>query len=147
MRMLVVCKLACASSEARRQKLTPFGYCSCTLYNVEQILATTHRECLAVICTVWILNRYLRGTLVKIRANHESLWRILSMTDTTGNIARWQVRLSVFGFDIVHSVGVNNQAAGALFRLSTEIEDGTLLDDWAPVLAISRDLSHVRSHR
>lgn len=63
------------------------------------------------------------------------MW-ILKLTDSTVRFAPWGVRLSEFGFDVVHRAGVIHHATDALSRLHVANEVHTLLEDVLPLLFI-----------
>lgn len=85
---------------------------------------------------------YLKETRISVRTEHNKLNRILSLTDSTGRLARWLLRLSKFEFDVIHRAGVKPQTADALSRLPTAEEDRTVLDDDLPVPAIEASNSN-----
>lgn len=58
-----------------------------------------------------------------IKAHHDSLNWILNLTDSTGQFARWRLRVSEYDFDVVSSAGIKRQDADAIFRLETTGED------------------------
>lgn len=58
------------------------------------------------------------------------------MTDSSGKIAQWRLRLSEFDFIIVHRAGSKQQAADALSRLDTNGNDGSPPDEDLPVFTI-----------
>lgn len=51
------------------------------------------------------------------------------MSDATGKLVRWRLRLSELEFDVLHRARIKHHAADALFRLSTTGTDETKLDD------------------
>lgn len=98
-----------------------------------------------------------RHIVFKVRTNHDSLKRILNLTNIAGRLARWRIRLSKSHFDVIHLVRTENQAADALYRLRTHAahrigtnhqsadallclrtlrEDKKLLKDNLPILAV-----------
>lgn len=54
-----------------------------------------------------------------IRTDHDVLQWILTVTNVTGKLARWRVRLSEVDFEFFHWILVKHQAADALYRLRT----------------------------
>lgn len=61
------------------------------------------------------------------------------MTDETGKLAHWLLRLSKLEFDAVHRAGIKHQTAEALSRFPTTGNDKMLLNNDVPVLTISRN--------
>lgn len=49
---------------------------------------------------------YLERSWFTTQTDHEALQLILNMTEAIRNLARWCLRLSEFGFKIVHQAGV-----------------------------------------
>lgn len=97
----------------------PIGYWLQSLTKFEQTYDTTQRECFTIVRSLLMLRPYLVGTRFKIRADHDSLKRILSLADTAGCLAGWQLRLSKFNFDVVHCDGIKHQAKDASSHLIT----------------------------
>lgn len=62
--------------------------------------------------------------------------RLLSMTDATGELARWRLRLFEFEFDAVHRTGVKYKAADALSLFETVGGDTKRLENNFPVMII-----------
>lgn len=63
------------------------------------------------------------------------------MSDTSGKLGRWRLRLSEFKFDIIHRVGIKHQTVAVLSRLLTAGIDTTKFDDEVPVLYINPENS------
>lgn len=100
---------------------------------------TTQREYLVIVWAVFLLHCYLRGRRSTIRADHDSLEWILNLTNNTGRLAHWLLRLYEVYFDVT---GVIHQAVAALSHLLETGEDGTLLEDNLPLLAIDAERDH-----
>lgn len=58
------------------------------------------------------------------------------MTEATGKLAGWALRLSELEYDVVNRPGVNNQAADELCRMETKGTDDTELSDELPILTM-----------
>lgn len=69
---------------------------------------TTQRECLGMFWSVLVLRPYLKGTRFTIRVGQDSWKCTLSLVDATGRLARWQLRLSEFEFDVVHRADIKH---------------------------------------
>lgn len=59
------------------------------------------------------------------------------MSDASGKLERWSLRLSEFAFDIVHRAGFRNEAVDAHSKLSTVWSAKSNLNDEIPVLRIN----------
>lgn len=108
-----------------------------SLNKAEQENDTTHRACLAVVWAILLLTLYLEYSKFIIRTDDEVLPWILNMTDATGGLARWQLRLSEFYFDNIHRAGIKHQAADVLSLLHTTGTDESLLEDDVQAITVS----------
>lgn len=84
----------------------PIGYCFIFLTKVVKTNGTTQRECLAKICSTFLLRSYLEVGRFIIRTDHDSLGWMLIVTDESRRLAQWRLRLLEFAFDVVHRAGV-----------------------------------------
>lgn len=66
----------------------PIVYCSRLLNNIEKILETAHKECLAVVWAVLLLKTYLEGSLVTIKTHQEAFKWLLTILDTSWKLTR-----------------------------------------------------------
>ena len=114
----------------------PIGYWSRKLTKAEQAYTTTERECLAIVWAVTLLRPYLDRTRFTVRTDHSALRWILNLTDSTGRLTRWRLRLLEYDFDVVHRAGIKHQAPDALSRLDTDAFDAQPLQDDLPVFSI-----------
>ena len=78
----------------------PLGYWSRTLNPAEKNYTTTEKECLAVVWGCQILRPYLEGSHFRIYTDHQPLKWLLGITDTSGRLARWRLRLSEFDYSV-----------------------------------------------
>lgn len=94
---------------------------------------TTYSDCLAVVCTVptWRLN--IEGWKFTIRAGHEVLQCIVKITDETGKLVRWSLRLLQIGLEVVQWAVVKHQIENALSRTSTTGLDESPLENGVSV--------------
>ena len=83
----------------------PVGYWSRTLSPAEQNYTTTEQECLAVVWSVLMLRPYLEGQEFTIRTDHDSLKWLMALSDASGRLQRWLLRLQEFDFNINHRPG------------------------------------------
>lgn len=61
------------------------------------------------------------------------------MTEETGKLAHWRLKLLEFEIDVVHQPDIRQQAADALSRFATVVKDDTPLKNDLPVLTIFDD--------
>lgn len=95
----------------------PVAYMSRSLSKPERNYSTTEREALAVLIALEHWRCYLENdkTFV-VYTDHSSLKWFLSLSNPTGRLARWGVRLSAFNFEIRHRHGKDNIVPDALSR-------------------------------
>jgi hypothetical protein len=99
-------------------KERPIAYMSKSLSDAERNYSITEREALAVLTALehWLC--YLdNGRTFTVYTDHSALQWFLSLSNPTGRLARWGVRLSCFDFTIKHRKGSDNIIPDALSRL------------------------------
>lgn len=95
----------------------PVAYMSRTLSPTERNYSVTERETLAVITALEHWRCYLdNGQQFTVYTDHSALKWFLSISNPTGRLARWGVRLSTFNFVMKHRKGVDNVIPDALSR-------------------------------
>lgn len=104
-------------------------YWSHLLTNTELQYETTKRECLAIVCSVLLLQTYLEGQCFTIQTEHDALKWTLDLADSTGRLAPLRLRLSEFDLNVIHHAGIMHQATDALSRLSNIVKDESPLED------------------
>ncbi|CDF36419.1 unnamed protein product [Chondrus crispus] len=108
------------------------GFFSRTLAAAEINYSVSENECLAVIWAVQTLRPYLYGEHFIVHTDHAS-WRwLMNVTDPSGRLIRWRLRLSEFDFEIKYKKGKANNQADALSRLRTAGETVDEIDDEIP---------------
>ncbi|CDF40830.1 unnamed protein product [Chondrus crispus] len=95
------------------------GFFSRTLASAERNYSVSEKECLAVIWAVQTLRPYLYGEHFIVHTDHASLRWLMNVTDPSGRLIRWRLRLSEFDFEIKYKKGKANSQADALSRLRT----------------------------
>jgi len=125
--------------------LRPVGYWSRSLTKAEKNYSTTEKECLAIVWAVLALRPYLEGVRFTLRTDHSALRWILNLSDASGRLMRWRLRLADFDYEVKHRAGIKHQAADTLSRIRTNGEDTSDLDDAIPTLLVSdpRDVTDV----
>ena len=101
----------------------PIGYWSRTLSKAEQNYTTREKECLTVFWAVLLLRPYLEDTEFTIRTDHDSLKWLMRLSDASGRLQRWRLRLQEFTYEINHRPGAQHKAADAVSRLLTAGHD------------------------
>lgn len=115
----------------------PTWYWSSSLNHVGRAYYTTHRELFALTWAVLLLQANLEGSHFTIRTDHNAFEWLLNLTDWTGKLVRWRLRLSEFQFNVSHHAGTKHQAPDALLWLKTTGTDQMSIDDDTPVLCIT----------
>lgn len=95
----------------------PIAYMSKSLSAAERNYSITERETLAVVIALEHWRCYLEnGKPFTVYTDHSALKWFLSLSNPTGRLARWGVRLSSFNFELKHRRGVDNVIPDALSR-------------------------------
>jgi transposase InsO family protein len=95
----------------------PIAYMSKSLSAAERNYSITERETLAVIIALEHWRCYLEnGKPFTVITDHSALTWFLSISNPTGRLARWGVRLSAFDLKLKHRRGVDNVIPDALSR-------------------------------
>lgn len=98
----------------------PIAYMSRSLTGPEQNFSVTERETLAVLVALEHWRCYLEnGKPFTVYTDHSAIRWFLSLTNPTGRLARWGVRLSSFNFEVKHRRGKENVIPDFLSRLPT----------------------------
>ena len=111
----------------------PIGYWSKTLNSAEQNYSATERECYSVVWAVTTLRPYLEGQQkFTMGSDHDALRWLLTLTDPSGRLMRWRLRLSEFDFEIHYRSGRVHQVPDALSRLISPSTDNKPVGDEIP---------------
>ncbi|CAH2219366.1 jg1518, partial [Pararge aegeria aegeria] len=95
----------------------PIAYMSKSLTAAERNYSITERETLAVVLALEHWRCYIEnGQTFTVYTDHSALKWFLSISNPTGRLARWGVRLSAFNFILKHRRGVDNVIPDALSR-------------------------------
>lgn len=93
------------------------AYMSKSLSQSERNYSATEREALAVLTAIEHWRCYLEnGLRFTVYTDHSSLKWFLNLSNPTGRLARWGVRLSVYNFEIKHRKGSDNVVPDSLSR-------------------------------
>ena len=103
----------------------PIGFWSRTLSSHEKNYHMTEKECLAIVYAVRTCRHYLMGEKFTVLTDHNSLRWLMEITDPSGRLMRWRLRLAEYNFDVKYKKGTRNWCADFASRMSTEnpIED------------------------
>ena len=108
------------------------GYWSKTSNSAEQNYSATERECFSVVWDITTLRPYLEGTKFTVRTDDDALRWMLTLTEPSGILMRWRLRLSEFDFKIVYRPGRVHQVPDALSRLVRPTRDTKPVEDEIP---------------
>ena len=95
----------------------PVGYWSYSLTDRERYYSATERECFAVLWAVPTLRPYVEDTKFNVRTDHDVLRWLMSLTESSGRLTRWRLRLAEYDFTIQYHPGRVPQLPDALSRL------------------------------
>jgi hypothetical protein len=92
------------------------AYHSRVMKDAETRYSVTEQECLAVIDAIGRWRHYLHGTRFTVVTDHSALKWLLGLTESTGRIARWIVKLNDYDFEVQIRPGKDHVVADALSR-------------------------------
>lgn len=99
----------------------PIAYASRSLTSSERKYTVTEKELLAILFAMEKFRSYVEGTHVTIESDHSSLQWITTLSNPSGRLARWAMRLSQYNFTIKHRKGALNVVADSLSRSVVDI--------------------------
>ncbi|GBG76233.1 hypothetical protein CBR_g21981 [Chara braunii] len=97
-------------------------YASRTVPDERRNDAAPQGECYAVVWGIQHFHPYLYGQKFRLVTDHESLLALKKLTNYTGMIGRWVVRLQEYDFDIVHRKTERPGNADGLTRLHRPVK-------------------------
>lgn len=104
-------------TQMKDDKEVVIAYMSKALNKHEQNYSTTERETLAVIVALEHWRCYLdNGKQFTVFTDHSALRWFLTLSNPSGRLARWTVRLSCFNFVLKHKRGKDNVVPDLLSR-------------------------------
>lgn len=124
----------------------PIGYSSRSLSKADQAYYTKHRECLPVVWAVQLLRPYLEDSQSPFRTDKHTLRWTLNMTEATGKLERWQIRLPEFDLEFVHHAWGKHQTTDEHSRWSTTETKTSDLEDKISLLKITTILLDVEEN-
>ena len=96
--------------------LRPIAYSGRSLKPAETRYTILDRELLAIVFAVKHFRVYLESTKFTVYTDHAALKFLMTQKQLLQCLARWQIVLNNFDFDIVHISGSTNNIADALSR-------------------------------
>lgn len=111
-------------------------YFSRSFTEAERKKDATQQKLLGIVCAALLVHSNTEGIRFTIKTDHDSLMWILNLTQSTSRLARWNLQLSEFVFDVVYIDGIKHQAADALSHLLTIGKGKTPPEDDLMLLAI-----------
>ena len=119
----------------------PIGFWSRTLTKHEKNYHMSEEECLTIVYAVRTCRHYIAGEKSTVLTDHNALRWLMQITDPSGRLMRWRLRLAEFNFDVRYKKGSINWCADFASRMPTtshiEQEDD---NDEIPVYMIDNDL-------
>ena len=116
-----------------KNKWTPIGYWSKTLTDKERNYSTTERECYSVVWAVNTLRPYLEDETFTVRTYQGAQRWLMTLTDSSGRLMRWRLRLSEFDFTIEYRPGIVHRVPDALYHIiSSQGNEDRPVDDEVP---------------
>ena len=100
----------------------PVGFFSRSLNSAERNYSASERECLALVYGVTICRPYLQQEKFIAHTDHSALRWLMTISDPSGRLQRWRLRLSEFDFVVMYKKGKENTIADALSRSTTQGE-------------------------
>lgn len=105
-------------TQEQNNKEVVIAYMSKSLNKNEQNYSTTERETLAVITALEHWRCYLdNGKQFTVFTDHAALKWFINLSNPSGRLARWSVRLSCFNFILKHKKGKENLVPDLLSRI------------------------------
>lgn len=104
-------------TQKQNEKEVVIAYMSKTFNKHERNYSTTERETLAVISALEHWRCYLdNGKQFTVFTDHAALKWFLNLSNPSGRLARWAIRLSAFNMDLKHKRGKDNVVPDLLSR-------------------------------
>lgn len=134
-------------TQHQNDKEVVIAYMSKALNKNQQNYSTTERETLAVITALEHWRCYLdNGKQFTIYTDHAALKWFQNLSNPSGRLARWTLRLSCFNFILKHKKGKDNVVPDLLSRSKTHDSEDSQCQGVNPILTDesvpNRDLEH-----
>ena len=112
------------------------AYASRSLSRAERNYSVTEREILSCVFGCEIFSGYVQGVHFKLITDHSCLRYLHRLSNPSGRLSRWSLRLSKYDFEIIHRKGSLHVVPDALSRSVPKVEINILgislenLDPW-----------------
>lgn len=116
----------------------PVAYASRQLNRAEQNYSATERECLALVWAVRHFRCYLYGRHFQIVTDCRPLRWLMNVRDPGSRLARWNLQLQEYDFEIEHKSGKGNTNADALSRSREAFTRIGAVESFVPVIESAR---------
>ena len=94
------------------------------LHKSEKNYTTTELEALAVVEGIKKYSPYLQHSVkFKVQTDHCALKWLFNQQRPTGRLARWQIKLQSYSYEVEHKRGCRNSNADALSRIPTHVSE------------------------
>ena len=93
---------------------SPVGHWSYSLSDSERKYSATEHECFTVVWAVRTLRPYVEGTKFTVQTDHDALRWLMFLTESSGRLTRWRLRLAEYDFTIQYRPGRVHQVPDAL---------------------------------
>lgn len=103
--------------EVKGRRMRVIGYYSYSFTKAERNYTVTEKEALAVIKAVKYFRSHLEGGNFVIHTDHQALTSIMKKLKPRNRLARWQIFLQSFEYEIIHWKGGDLADADAISRL------------------------------
>ena len=97
------------------------------------------KECLAVVWEAQILRPYLERSHFELYTDLIALKWMMNLTDASGRLARWRLRLLEFDFTVQYKKGAKNTIADCISRVPTFNETTKVPDATVPCFGVFDD--------
>eukprot|EP00171_Calliarthron_tuberculosum_P013936 IDg13936t1 len=114
----------------------PLGFWSRTLNKAEKNYSPSEREGLAIVFAIKICRPYIQGTKFTIYTDHQALRWLMEITDPSGRLMRWRLRLAEYDFDVWYKKGNINCQGDCMSRLHSDSHTVVEVDDEIPSFLI-----------
>lgn len=126
-------------SQSFHGKEHPVAFASRQFSPVEQRYSATERECLAVVWAVRHFRCYLYGRRFRLVTDCQPLKWLLNVKDPSSRLARWNLQLQEYDFEIEHKPGKVHTNADALSRANLV----RTVNEFCPAI----DVEHLRTEQ
>ena len=121
--------IGCVLSQKVDGQEVVVAYGSRTLNKAERNYSTVEKECLAVVHFTQEYRHYLLGRRFQIVSDHRPLMWLKGLSNPTGRLGRWALKLSEFDYEITYRKGKLNMNADFLSRMGADVINELQVDD------------------